>query len=127
MRINIEFIEPVEQRYPTCGDYWIDKNGDWQIRVSKMGDSRSEMAVAQHEQFEMAQAIQLGIPLESIDKFDIEFEQTRMPGDESEPGDDPKSPYFEQHQQATAVELIYCLASGLSWTEHEKNVLRSLS
>jgi len=126
MRINVEFIPPLEQRYSTCGDYWIDKNGDWQIRVSQMDDARSMMAVAQHEQFEMAQVVQYGIPMEKIDKFDIEFENKRMPGDEREPGDDPKAPYFEMHKQATAVELIYVLASGMTWAEHEQNVLRSL-
>lgn len=34
MRILIETIPISEMRYPTCGDYWYDKEGVLQVRVA---------------------------------------------------------------------------------------------
>jgi hypothetical protein len=127
MRINIEFIPAVEQRYPTCGDYWIDERGDWQIRVSNMQDDRSMKAVAIHELEEMILVVQRGIPIESIDKFDMLFEQQRRPNEDIEPGDSPAAPYHEEHTFATAAERQLCEAQKLSWTGHCAIVKASLA
>src|SRR6266436_2132854 len=123
-KIVIEMIPHKTQRYPTLGDYWIDENGDWQIRVSRMSDYRSEVAVALHELFEMASVINKGIPIEDIDAFDIMFEKEREAGehaDGDEPGYDPRSPYVSEHFFAERIERHFLMHIGLMWNRHEEN------
>jgi hypothetical protein len=126
MKIVIQFIEPKMQRYPTCGDYWIDENGNWQIRISQMTDTRSMMLVLLHELAEMILVTERKIPIESIDQFDIEFESTRKPGDESEPGDQDNCPYREEHTISTAIERMMSEALRVRWRDHERIVNESL-
>lgn len=124
MKIVIEFIPGKTQRYPTVGDYWIDDDGNWQIRVSQMRDKRSEIAVALHELFEMGSVMHVGIPIEKIDEFDIKFEVERESGEhpvDSEPGDDPLAPYHRDHVNAEVAERIYCAHNELTWAEHSEN------
>lgn len=125
MKIEIRVIPHGKQRYSTCGDYWIDKKGVWQIRVSKMNDPRSEQAVAIHELSEMSGVIQANIPMPDIDAFDLMFEEERgrgLHGLNDEPGDDPRCPYHKQHVVATAIEVLQCDLLNLPWSEHEANV-----
>lgn len=122
MRINIETIPHDQQRYETCGDYWIDDQGVWQIRVSKMSVPRSVLAVMIHELFEMSSVIENGIPISAIDDFDKAFEAKRQPGNEDEPGDDAESPYRREHQMATLVEMLFLQGVGFQWKMHEQIV-----
>lgn len=122
MKIVIEFIPGEQQRYPTCGDYWIDADGNWQIRVSRMQDWRSEIAVAMHELWELALVLQREIPIDQIDRFDMDFELFRPTGSTAEPGDDPRAPYYEEHASATAAEQQLCEALRLPWAIHDKHV-----
>jgi|ERR1041385_5957038 hypothetical protein len=129
MRIVIETIPHAHQRYPTLGDYWIDENGDWQIRVSNMNDVRSVVAIALHELFEMASVIykKRDNPQEAIkaiDAFDIMFEEERSEGkhpNDAEPGYDSRSPYMEAHFSAEQVERHFLIHTGLMWPRHEEN------
>lgn len=127
MKIVIEFVEPEMQRYPTCGDYVIDKGGNWQIKVSKMSDARSMIAVALHELSEMGHVVTNEIPIEAIDRWDIDYETSRKPGDNSEPGEHPSAPYHQSHAIATVLEILYCESLDLPWKEHSEIVLRSLA
>jgi hypothetical protein len=123
-KIVIEIIPRKDQRYPTLGDYWIDENGDWQIRVSQMKDYRSEVAVALHELFEMASVIHRGIPIEDIDAFDMMFEREREEGKHSkdaEPGNDERAPYWNDHVNAENIERRFITNIGLQWKGHEEN------
>ncbi len=123
-KIVIEIIPNSQQRYPTLGDYWIDENGDWQIRVSEMSDMRSVVAVALHELFEMGGVVHKGIPIESIDAFDIMFEKEREEGkhsQESEPGYDRRSPYWSDHFNAEMIERHFLSHTGLIWNLHSLN------
>ena len=47
--IRIKSISHKSQRYETVGDYFTDKKGKEQIRVSRMSDPRYELLVAVHE------------------------------------------------------------------------------
>ena len=123
-KIVIEFIPSKEHRYNTCGDYLIDENGDWQIRVSRMKDMRSEIAVALHELFEMASVIHKGIPLEAIDEHDFMFEKEREEGKhppDAEPGYDRRCPYWSDHFNAEMIERHFLTHLGLLWPIHEQN------
>lgn len=121
-KVSIEFIPHSLQRYPTCGDYWLDENGDLQIRVSLMGNVRSLLAVAIHELFESSGVIANQISMEAIDRFDMEFEKSRKPDDLTEPGDTPEAPYGHLHRLSTIVEMLYADAVELNWEEHENAV-----
>jgi hypothetical protein len=116
MKIVIEFIPHNEQRYDTVGDYWVDGDGNWQLRVDKMDNEYSQWAVAVHELVEMMLVVTRAIPLWKIDEFDMHFKG------EGEPGDDPKSPYFEEHTFSTSIERMVCEALGINWKEHDDNV-----
>lgn len=125
MRINIESIPNEEMRYITCGDYWVDDDGIWQIRVSESGDWRYNFLVAIHELAEQALVINRGISEPEITEFDKRYEENRPEGNNDEPGDDPKSPYYEEHCIATAIERIMCAELGLNWKEYD-DLLNSL-
>lgn len=125
MRIVIETIPHKQQRYDTCGDWTVD--GDTvTIYVSEMGDWRKEMAVAYHELREYLLCKHLGISQESVDSFDIEYEKNRKEGDTSEPGDDPKAPYYIPHQYATHDERNLIADLGVNWDEYN-TLIQSLS
>src|SRR6516165_10297182 len=97
MKITIEVIPHKAQRYPTVGDWWFDKNGDLEIRVSALSDWRLESLIAVHELWEVLLCKHTGITEASVTEFDVEFEKRRAPGDDSEPGDSPKAPYRSEH------------------------------
>jgi hypothetical protein len=126
MRINIETIPHPSHRYETVGDWWIDRDGTWQIRVSEMSDWRYCLLVAFHELSEMAQCEQLGIKEEDISAFDIQFEKERSEGrhaPEEEPGDAENAPYRKQHFIATNVERQMSDALGVNWASYDNEVI----
>ena len=49
MNITIKTIQHSKQRYDTCGDWWFDKKGNLQIRVSDMDNWKYEYLVGDHE------------------------------------------------------------------------------
>ena len=91
------FIETVDhQRYPTAGD-WPLKHDGLHIFVSRMSDQRYEFLVAMHEAIEAYLCKHDGVSQAAVDRFDQAYEHRRKPGDDSEPGDNPKAPYHKQH------------------------------
>lgn len=120
--INVKVIPHDEQRYETCGDWWYDRNNVWQIRVSRLSDWRYEFLIAFHEILEMAWCHHFGISLESVDQFDIDYEEARVEGDNSEPGDDRRAPYYLGHQAASVAERIAALTLGVVWGDYEAEV-----
>lgn len=117
MRILIESLPHVHQRYDTCGDYWTDKNG-LQIRISEMPDKRYMLLVAIHELIEHVLADHAGVTNKQIDDFDFAFEANRKPED-GEPGDDPRCPVYKQHQFATGIERILAAELQVDWGTYE--------
>ena len=122
MKINIETIPHSEQHYDTPGDYWLDKNGVWQVRISSVNNILMETLVMLHELFELVDTQRLGIQLTDIDNFDMVYEQNREKGDDSEPGDSKKAPYYESHQKATALERTACVFFGLDWNDYDLKI-----
>lgn len=119
MKINIETIPHKEQRYRTSGDYYLDKDGTYQIRISSLSTQKREMAVALHEIWEMFEAIVAGVAFHTIDQFDQAFTKKN---NIDEPGDDPQAPYYRQHQKATIAERLFIEDVGDNWQEYEKEV-----
>ena len=123
MKIVIETIPHKDQRYDTVGDWWIDAEGTWQIRVSQIktdyGRSfwwAAEFLVALHELVEMAACLQHGITQERVDEFDKNW---KYHGDTDEPGDDMDAPYYAEHQFACGIERLMAAQLGVTWHNYE--------
>lgn len=119
MNVNIKIIPHEEHRYTTVGDWWLDENGDLQIRVSKLSDPRMEGLIAVHEYVEFLMCQHDGVTTEMVDKFDKDFEANRHPDNEDEPGDSPDAPYVKQHCIATGIERILAAALEVKWKPYE--------
>jgi hypothetical protein len=124
MRITIETIPHKNQPYPTCGDYFHDGKGNLKIHISEEIGVDSALLVAIHELCEAVLCYKRGIKFKDIDDFDAKFEDNRKPGDDSEPGDDPKAPYRKEHFFATTIERLMAAEMGLDWAEHDKRILK---
>jgi hypothetical protein len=122
MNINYQVIPHQQQRYPTVGDWWFDKEGNMSIRVSRMSDWRYECCIGVHEIVEALICKHLGITQESVDRFDIEFEKKRAKGNFDEPGDDKDSPYRIPHGIASAVERLLGACLGIDWNKYADEV-----
>lgn len=110
-------IPHAQQRYDTCGDYYlVDFGRGVNFRISKMRDWRSEAAVFHHEFFEWAWCERNGVTMEAIDTWDKEHP------DVDEPGEVAGCPYYEGHRLANIAEELLVKALGLTWAEHEENV-----
>ena len=99
MKILIEVIPHISQRYNTIGDWqWF---GDTlRIRVSDMGDWRKEFLVGIHEAIETMLCKHDGVTEEQVDAFDFAHPELH------EPGDDKSAPYHEQHKTAIMIETL---------------------
>lgn len=121
MQVSIKVIPHNEQRYDTAGDWWFTKDGDLEIRVSSFGPQewRKEMLIAHHEYTEALLCKSNGIAEYRVTHFDQLYEANRPPDDESEPGDSPLAPYYEEHQVATGFERILAKELGVDWNEYD--------
>ena len=111
--ITIKVIPDSKQRYETSGDYWIDKRGTIQVRISKSKNWRYEALVLMHELTEMFLCIDRGVSFKAIDQFDVQFKGT------GEPGDDLKAPYHREHRFATRVERQLAKELRVNWATYE--------
>jgi hypothetical protein len=87
--ITIKVIPDSKQRHETAGDYWIDKRGTIQVRISKSKNCRYEALVLIHELFLC------------------------------KPGDDPKAPYHREHRFATRIERLLARELRVNWATYE--------
>jgi len=123
MNITIRTIPHDKHRYPTIGDWqFVERGGEevLQIDVSNMGDWRLECLIALHELVEVLLCKEAGITQEQVDKFDMDFEANRKPGDLFEPGYADDAPYRTQHLIAEGIEKIVAAGLGVNWAKYEK-------
>lgn len=121
--IHCKVIPHVEHRYPTVGDYTVDVFGARHYRVSDMRNPDYEFMVLIHEMIEHHLCARRGITPEDVDAFDLEFEkerQQRLHEQDDEPGDDPRAPYYHEHQFAIRIEVEICRYLGLDWAAYNK-------
>lgn len=126
MNIQIKTIDHNQQRYNTVGDYWVDKDGIIQIRISEMGNDDYEFLVMNHELQEIYLCLKRGIKFEEIDKYDIDFEKNRDAGKYDiceEPGDSKDSPYFKEHRFASIIERLVSHELEVDYSDYEKKVI----
>jgi hypothetical protein len=123
MKATLGEINHKDQRYETVGDWILHSDtGQFDILVSKMPIPDFVTLVQVHELIEAWLCFRRGITQEQVDAFDIEYERNRPEGDESEPGDDPKAPYFREHQFATKIEKLFAEELGVDWAEYERAI-----
>jgi hypothetical protein len=123
MEIHIKSIPHGEQRYPTCGDWQFEANGDLTIRVSKLSDWRREALIAVHELVEVLLCKNDGVTEQAVDEFDMEYEKNRAADDiDSEPGMDPKAPYHRQHRRADVIERSLAIDLGVDWEKYADEI-----
>jgi hypothetical protein len=117
MKITIETIPHLEQRYNTCGDWSFDKNDNLTIKVSEMpvaGDNGS-MLIAIHELVEALLCRMQGITTADVDAYDLAYDAT----DGVEAGDQPDAPYHAQHCVATGIERMLAPMFDMRWLDYE--------
>ena len=122
LKIEIETIPHSRQRYDTVGDWFFKPDATWKINVSDLADWRYELLVAVHELVEMGLCNDRGITAQRIDRFDIAYENNRLPGDTTEPGDATDAPYRNEHCAATGIERILAAHLGIDWSDYEKTI-----
>lgn len=125
MNITIKTIPYREQRYETCGDYWLGKDGSIQFRVNDMASPDHEFLVSIHEQIEEYLTRRRGLKESDIMAFDVMWEKEREEGKhaaDEEPGHDPRSPYRNEHVMAENIERQLALEMGIDWTTYSKDV-----
>ena len=126
LSIYIKTIAHEKQRYPTVGDWFFEReeldNIKLVVLVSEMGNPWYEYLVAQHEQMEAMLCLKRGILEKDVSAFDIAFEENRPENNFDEPGDDPKAPYYKEHQYATIAERSMALELNIDWRVYDKIV-----
>jgi hypothetical protein len=125
MKITIDFIPHLEQRYNTCGDWVFDQNGDLAIHVSETENWKWNSCVALHELVEALCCKANGVTTDVVDAFDINWKPF---GSFEEPGEDPRAPYFAEH--ATAVlheqqlfDFMFEGAEPVEWEMYEAKLM----
>ena len=113
MRIVVQTVPLLEQRYSTLGDYWVDGDGTVQVRVTEMGDEYHEMLCAVHEVIEFFLCKRRGIPEPDIMAFDLAHPE--LP----EPGEHPDAPYRKEHAFAEHIEYLIARQMNIPWDVYE--------
>lgn len=150
MKIDFQIVPHKRQRYDTVGDYFFIRR-ILNFRISKMSDARYPILVFLHEMIEFFMCRLAGVKMKDIDRFDMEYERTRVTKlatnldisvesvmkqryeiaiplapcgcvHKEEPGDDEHAPYYMQHQTATACEKLIAKALGVGWKKYETEV-----
>ncbi len=116
MNIQIKTIPYSKMRYETCGDWWWDKIGSLQVRVSDMRNWKYELLVAFHEIIETYLCKDRGIPEREVTRFDIESGL-------DDPGRSKKAPYHREHMFAEKLEKLFAKELGVDWNKYDKSVM----
>jgi hypothetical protein len=87
-----------------------------------MSDQRYEFLIGMHEVIEAYLAIYAGVLPDAVDRFDKAYEAKRKPGDDSEPGDDPRAPYHREHVFASKVERLLAQELGVNSSVYDREV-----
>jgi|ERR1035441_7256085 hypothetical protein len=121
-KILIHVIKNENQRYPTVGDWEFGNDNNLVIRVSNLGNdlegTKMNCLIAIHELVE-ALLCKFNLPeimTKQVDSFDMSHPEL------DEPGDDPRAPYYSQHDIATTFERIFAIALKVNWESYEKRI-----
>ena len=113
MKIVIETIPHMQQRYNTIGD-WQWENGNLYIKVSDMGDWRKEFLVGLHEVIETMLCKAAGVTEEEVDAFDLSHPEIH------EPGGEETCPYHPMHMRTIGIEEMVMNYLNIDCVSYEK-------
>jgi hypothetical protein len=117
MKIVIESIPHLKQRYNTAGDWYEDLEGT-RIRVSAMSSVDRECLLALHELVEAVLCRKAGIQDHEVDEFD-----KGMGAELDDPGSDPRAPYHRQHMIALGIETVFAQLLEVDWHDYERELI----
>jgi hypothetical protein len=113
--IVIKFIPHARQRRDEIGDWYLDRKGNLQVRITDLDNWRYNVLFARHEMDEAILCMKAGITTEMVDKDD----------DLASKLDDPDSLsgypgccYQQQHSDALASEWQFSRLLGVDWIEY---------
>ena len=109
MKIHVTTIPHEEQRYATTGDWWWEGE-TLELRVSALEDWRHSALVALHELVEALLCEAHGVTTEMVDAWDM-GPGAALP----DPADDPRAPYHQEHDAASAIERLLAHELGVNW------------
>src|SRR3974390_2972338 len=120
MKIIIETIPSNQHRYETAGDYYWDpvESETLHVKVSEDLPPPYMWLLISHELHEALMCLHQGVGFNEIDDFDTAFEDQRKPGNEDEPGDDPRAPYHLQHRRAEILERLFAEFLNIRWDDY---------
>jgi len=124
MNITIKVIPEQLQRKEVNGaDWYFDKDGNLEVRVSHMSDWRYETLLAIHETVEAIMCKHNGISQLEVDAFDLEYDKTHT--FDVNAGDEIDAPYRHEHCLATAIERILCAELDVVWKLYDDELAQS--
>lgn len=107
-------------RYPTVGDWLIRPTADrvphFEIRVSRLKNPDHDFLLAIHEMIEAYLCWRYGVTDEAVTAWDIAWKE------DTEPGEDPRAPYYFQHTVASAIERYLALILRADWRSYERAI-----
>lgn len=119
----IKSIPGKDQRYPTCGDYWEDKE-KIHIAITEQDNEDYEFLIMIHELIEFHLTKKRGISEEKITRFDLLWEEKkgRCETTADEPGNEPGCIYAKEHRFAENIERQIAHEMGLDWHIYNDNL-----
>ena len=121
MNIILKSVPKRKIRSNQVGDWYYYGQDEIIAMVDEQLSPDSQLAVLIHEAIEAWLCRKHGITDEMVCASDDQYEAEREEGkhkDDDEDGDDPRSPYRQEHMAASHVERAVCAAIGLNWREH---------
>jgi hypothetical protein len=129
VNINAQIVSKAEissRKGFTGADWWLDSDGNLQVRVERLATYGRTMSLMVHEIVEAVLAKMHGVTVEQVDKFDLKFESENPENKGIEAGDAPSCPYGREHMAATACERIVAMECGVgscdSWSEYDQEL-----
>src|SRR5215469_2531777 len=133
MNISVKVIPHLQQRYNTCGDWYVE-DGILIVLISELNypetnkpfpkKDNAQFVLAVHEMVEAFTCLYKGITSKEVDTFDMNDKNADEAEDLGlELGDHPEAPYKQPHMLATGIERILCYVFGITWYEYEEILL----
>ena len=119
--IVIRFIPHSQQRQNDVGDWFFDKAGNLQIRITDLGDWKYNVLYARHELDEALLCKSNGITTEMVDEDDNYASDSNDPDSFS---GYPGSCYQAEHNSALAFEWFMSRLLYVDWMEYASAVGR---
>jgi hypothetical protein len=101
---------------PLSGDIETSKDGVINVEIQELNDEDYEFLLAIHCLVENKLIEKRKINKSDIDEFEKSYySNMKISGLQDDPGDDPSSPYHNEHLFATFIEMQIAKEMNISW------------